>query len=207
LIVDFDNTAVAADVGDAVADRFGDPRWRDLEVAHQRGETSLAELLRFMFESMRVEEEELVAFAREAGRLRPGFEEFVEAAKARGDHLVLASGGLDVYIRAILGTKAAAFEIFCNQASFRGGRVEVEFPYLARGCGNCGNCKRAIVEELRARGFGPLVAIGDGVSDRCMAESADRTIARGPLLVFCEGSGVPVVPFEDFYDVMRALGI
>jgi 2-hydroxy-3-keto-5-methylthiopentenyl-1-phosphate phosphatase len=192
-------------VGDALADRFGDPRWRELEAAHARGEIRLVDLLRFMFESMRAREAELAAHAREVGRLRPGFSEFRQRAQERGIHLVLASGGLDLYIRWVLGGDAQGLTLVANRGWLEGDRVKVEFPYAGRGCLDCGNCKAGVVEDLRARGFQRIVAVGDGTSDRCMAPVADLVVARAELLGFCRAQGIEAVPFEDFFDVARVV--
>jgi 2-hydroxy-3-keto-5-methylthiopentenyl-1-phosphate phosphatase len=204
--LDFDNTLTAIDVGDAVADRFGGPGWRALEVAHQRGEVPLAEVLRAMFEPMRVGEAELAAFSREIGALRPGVAEFLRAARRRGVPVVIASGGLETYIRAILGPLGEGIEIVANRARWEGARVRLEFPE-ERGCGRCGNCKRVVVQAMRARGHATVVAVGDGVSDRCMALAADLTLARGALIEYCRENALPAVPFEDFFDVGQVLGV
>lgn len=203
--MDFDNTITTVDVGDLVADRFGDRRWRELDAAHQRGEVALGDLLRFMFESMRVEAGDLAAYARTVGAIRPGFWELVDAARTLGVHVAVASGGLDAYIRPILGDRARDLDIRCNRARFEDGRVAVEFPDAGRGCGRCGSCKAAHVEDLRSRGFRYIVAVGDGTSDRCMARAADRVFARAALLEVCRAEGIAVTPFEDFHDVRAVL--
>lgn len=205
VVIDFDNTVTTVDVGDELADRFGDPRWRELDRAHRRGEVPLETLLRFMFESMRATEAEIVEHARRVGRLRAGFREFRRAALGRGTRLVLASGGLDLYIRPILGEEIAGLELETNRGRFEAGRLVVEFPRAGRGCGRCGNCKGAIVDELRASGCRRVVAVGDGTSDTCMATAADEVLARGALLDWCAAHGVRATPFADFYDVMRAV--
>jgi 2-hydroxy-3-keto-5-methylthiopentenyl-1-phosphate phosphatase len=206
LILDFDNTITTVDVGDAVADRFGDPRWRELDRAHHRGEVALQDLLRYMFESMRGTEAEVVAFAREVGVLRPGFSRLLRAARRRGAHLVVASGGLDLYILPILGEHAGRLEIVANRGWVEGDRIRVDFPNAGRGCGRCGNCKAPIVEDLRARGFSSVVVVGDGTSDLCMARVADRVFARDALAASCKRERLPFTPFTDFDDVRRALG-
>ena len=68
----------------------------------------------------------------------------------------------------------------------------------------CGEpCKRATVQAL-ANG-GRVVYVGDGYSDRCAAELADRVFARSGLASYLEERGVPYEPFDDFHDITRAL--
>jgi 2-hydroxy-3-keto-5-methylthiopentenyl-1-phosphate phosphatase len=65
----------------------------------------------------------------------------------------------------------------------------------------CGEpCKRADVADL-----GGFVYVGDGFSDRCVAEAASRVFARDGLARYLDEKGVPYEPFDDFYDVDRAL--
>jgi 2-hydroxy-3-keto-5-methylthiopentenyl-1-phosphate phosphatase len=52
---------------------------------------------------------------------------------------------------------------------------------------------------------GPLVYIGDGRSDFCIAEEADLLFARSVLARHCVDNGLPFVAFETFSDVQRYL--
>ena len=47
--------------------------------------------------------------------------------------------------------------------------------------------------------------IGDGVSDRCVAQMADIVFARAHLARDLTADGVPFVPFEDFHQVREEL--
>ena len=68
-------------------------------------------------------------------------------------------------------------------------------------CAVCGErCKRSDVAGLN--GF---TYIGDGYSDRCVAELASRVFARDGLAAYLAQRGVSFEPFDDFYDVARAL--
>jgi 2-hydroxy-3-keto-5-methylthiopentenyl-1-phosphate phosphatase len=52
---------------------------------------------------------------------------------------------------------------------------------------------------------GEVVYVGDGYSDRCAAEKADRVFARRGLARWLDGRGVPYEHFEDFHEVARSL--
>jgi 2-hydroxy-3-keto-5-methylthiopentenyl-1-phosphate phosphatase len=68
-------------------------------------------------------------------------------------------------------------------------------------CPVCGeSCKRSDVA-----GLGDLVYVGDGFSDRCVAEAAMRVFARDGLVDYLEGKGIEFERFDDFHDVDRAL--
>jgi 2-hydroxy-3-keto-5-methylthiopentenyl-1-phosphate phosphatase len=205
IVLDFDGTMTETDVGDLVADRFGDPRWRELDAAHHEGTLSYRGLISSMFESMRTDACSLAAFAREVGRLRAGTRAFLRAARSLGIPVAIASGGLDVYIRAIVGDDLRGVDLVANEATFDGERVRLRFRDERAGCGSCGNCKAVVVEELRARGARFVIAVGDGVSDRCLARTADLVLARDWLLHHTRSSSRAPIPFEDFHDVARVV--
>ena len=43
--------------------------------------------------------------------------------------------------------------------------------------------------------------VGDGYSDRCAGESADRVFATRRLAEHLESKGVPYEPFSDFFEI------
>lgn len=203
LVVDFDNTLTDSDVGDRVADRFGDPGWRLLEDGHRSGEVPTGALIAYMFSTLRATEAELRAYARQVGVLRPGAAAFLRAAKAVGVDLTIASGGLDVYIDAILGELLSGVRLVSNRLHFPERRFE--FPVDAFGCGACGNCKGVVVEAARARGAKLVIAVGDGTSDECLARTADVIIGRDWLLDHARALGRVTHAFDDFADVARVV--
>ena len=67
-------------------------------------------------------------------------------------------------------------------------------------CPVCGEpCKR------RSLPPGPVVYVGDGISDRCAALAADRVFARDGLAAWLQSEGVAYEPFDDLHDVRDAL--
>jgi len=68
----------------------------------------------------------------------------------------------------------------------------------------CGRrCKR---HDLRQRHRGEIVVlIGDGISDVCVAKTADLVFARAHLARDLTAAAVPFVPFSDFDEVLARL--
>ncbi len=65
----------------------------------------------------------------------------------------------------------------------------------------CGErCKRVAVSALRTFAY-----VGDGVSDRCVSLAAERRFARAGLATWLDERRVDYEPFEDLFDVLRAL--
>ena len=141
------------------------------------------------------------AFSQRHARFRPGFERLVALCRQREVPFVLASGGLDIYIRPALEKLPPALvdglEIRANHAEYVPGGLSLSFPFqhTPGACGTCGSCKGAIVKELQAKGR-RVISIGDGNADRCMAKVADLLYARGRLLDWCTAEGIACTPFE-----------
>ncbi len=206
LICDFDGTLTRVDVGDALCERFADPSWRDVDAQWLRGEISLPEAQRRMWATVRATTAELVREARRVGSLRPGADDVLAAAADGRIELVIASGGFDLYIGALLGDRAAAVSaMYHNRLVPREGGVEPAFREDLS-CERCAVCKGRVVhahrDDRRRVAF-----CGDGSSDRCAAGVAPELFAvRGSTLArHCERRGVPHVPFDDLGTVLSAL--
>lgn len=207
LVCDFDGTLTDVDVGDALCSRFAPPAWEELDQRWLRGEVALPEAQRQMWGMVRAGIEQLVDEAHRVGRLRTGAEQLFDAAEAGHIELVIASGGFDVYIDALLGARRSAVDaMYCNRLVAHGCGVRPEFPHGDLACGRCAVCKGRVVSRML--GAGRRVAFcGDGSSDRCAADVCEEVYAvRGGILQrYCQTAGRPHVPFDDLRTVVRAL--
>ncbi|MBI1798397.1 MAG: HAD-IB family phosphatase [Candidatus Eisenbacteria bacterium] len=202
-LCDFDGTVSPTDIGKCFIERFTpapgthlpelERRWRSGEFGHR-------ELTKAECESVRCGAAEAGAFA-DGFRLDPHFAPFARTALERGDEVCVLSEGFDFYIRALLEREGLlSVPYFSNHLRFEGDRVVPEFPYHARSCGRCGNCKGAHVRDWRSRGY-RTVLVGDGLSDRCAAREADVVLARDSLLEWCRSEGRAAREFGTFADV------
>jgi 2,3-diketo-5-methylthio-1-phosphopentane phosphatase len=203
LILDFDGTITHADVGDEICDRFADPRWRELDERWERKEIALPDAQREMWALVAAPAEAILAYAHEIGRIRPGLDALLDAAA--GFELVLASGGFDFYIEAILGARLGRFAaVYCNRGVLGGGGVQVSFPLRASlGCELCAVCKGRICAERRRAGR-RVIFVGDGTSDRCAIGQADELWAvRGGKLA--RAAAGRAREFDGFDEIAAAL--
>jgi 2-hydroxy-3-keto-5-methylthiopentenyl-1-phosphate phosphatase len=212
VVCDFDGTATLEDTADALSIAYiGEARWRRANDLFHAGEISFERLLHEIFGPIAATPEEVRAFAKAHARFRPGFEQLVVTCRERGVPFLLASGGLDVYIRPALellpGDVTEGLEIRANHAEYVPGGLALSFPFkdAPGACGACGSCKGAVVKELQAKGY-RVVAVGDGNADRCMARVADLVFARGRLLAWCRSEGVACEPFETLHPVVERVG-
>ena len=210
LFLDFDGTITTRDVGDGIFTRFlrdnlVDDGWFDKNLADWKaGIISSHECLTSQCERTIVSEKELQAELEEY-ILTPGFAGTVSYCRDNGIPVLILSDGLDYYIKYIL-TKYGINDIpfRSNHMYFKDGVLGVEFPYMERGCGRCGNCKRWHIDTLRRDGD-LVVYTGDGYSDRYAIKSADVVFAKGDLAEYCSEKNHEYLPFEDFYTILKYL--
>jgi 2-hydroxy-3-keto-5-methylthiopentenyl-1-phosphate phosphatase len=199
LILDWDGTVTVDDTLILALREFGN--WQvylEAAAALARGEITLHEEIRRDAESIRTPIEEVVAWLVEHLELRPGFHELAETHRP-----VIVSSNFRQLIEPILAREGVELEVRANdveweprgwRATFRNGDV----------CGTCGEpCKRADVTSADA--IGGVVYVGDGYSDRCAAQAADRIFARDGLARYLDEQRVAYMPFDDLHDVARSL--
>ncbi len=211
IYIDFDGTITQRDVGDSIFERFLRPEllaagWHDHIIREWKaGRLSSRDCLAVECENSVVTRDELDGLL-ETHTLMPGFPVFAEYCRRNDIPLEILSDGLDYYIAFILKKFGIDdIPIRANRLLFSDGTIRAEFPYEDRGCGRCGNCKRWHIESNRRDGE-KIVYIGDGYSDRYAIRSADTVFARADLAGYCDLTGLPYHPFDDFHDVMRLLG-
>ncbi len=216
VLCDFDGTISLEDVGIAMINAVGDPKGWELEMMWRRGEIGSKECLAGQWALMNWPPEKLEAFL-DTLPLDGGFTRLAELCRKRGAKLVVVSDGLDLYLFPMLrrlGINAVPpgearspddVECYVNAASWRDGRVHVEFPYASDLCDLCANCKLEHLMRLR-RHHRRVIYIGDGYSDRCPAKYADLVFAKAHLAEILEQERAPFIPFQRLDDVVSHLG-
>jgi 2-hydroxy-3-keto-5-methylthiopentenyl-1-phosphate phosphatase len=196
LILDWDGTATVEDTLILALREFGD--WQvylDAAAALDRGEITLHEEIRRDATAITAPLEEVTAWLVETIELRPGLHEL-----ARTYRPTVVSSNFRQLIEPVLAREGLELEVRANhvEADPDGWRATFTNPDA---CGTCGEpCKRADLGDAQH-----LVYVGDGYSDRCAAQAADRIFARRALARYLDEHGVAYEPFEDFYDIERAL--
>jgi 2-hydroxy-3-keto-5-methylthiopentenyl-1-phosphate phosphatase len=196
LVLDWDGTCTEIDTLWLVLEQFGDYEvFKRSGERLMRGEISYRELMEFEFSTVKgAELDEVTSWLTGIARIRAGFHELVE----RCDPLVLSSG-FEELIRPLLAREGVDVELVANRLDPQpdGWRVVWNREQPCEVCGDW--CKRGGLPD------GPFVYVGDGYSDRCPALAADRVFARAGLAEYLDAEGRPYEPFDDLYDVLRAL--
>jgi 2-hydroxy-3-keto-5-methylthiopentenyl-1-phosphate phosphatase len=196
IVVDWDGTATVEDTLIEAMKVFGDwQKYLDASAALKRGEITLHEEIRRDAEGITAPLEEVQRWAVENVELRPGFSRF-----ARRREPVIVSSNFRQLIEPVLVREGLDLEVRANSVEWdpTGWRATFTHP---EECGTCGEpCKRADLA-----GAEHVIYVGDGYSDRCAAQAADRVFARRALARYLDERGVPYEPFEDFDEIDRAL--
>ncbi|MCI4332501.1 MAG: HAD-IB family phosphatase [Thermoplasmata archaeon] len=110
----------------------------------------------------------------------------------------IVSGGLDFYITPILKHAGIDLPVYSDVLTLvPPDGLALSHPYGHATCRLCGICKAQTVREQAVDGRRSVFA-GDGSTDKFAAEVADIVFARRRLKNYCEQSGIPHYPFEDF---------
>lgn len=195
LVVDWDGTVTEVDGLHLVLLEFGDLGVYDRAEKRLGRELTLHEVIALEFETIRAPLPEVVAWVRENVRLRAGFADF-----ARRRRPLIVSSGFHELIGPVLEREGLDLDVRANRLDPGADGWRVVFR-SSEPCPICGEpCKRADVSSLDR-----FVYVGDGFSDRCVAEAATRVFARDGLAEYLAGRGVAFEPFGDFHDLEAAL--
>jgi 2-hydroxy-3-keto-5-methylthiopentenyl-1-phosphate phosphatase len=202
IVCDFDGTVTISDVWDSIWDHFTGTDWRRFNEDYAKGLVTYPVVVERCAEIANFSRSEALEFVDRNMQFRDGFTEFMNRCRQYQIPFMLASGGLDFYVEHMMKPWLSHIQMECNKAVFpETGGLQIELPfYDPQYCPDCGNCKRRWVENFQRQGY-RVVAIGDGATDYCLAESADVVFARSVLKEYCLKKGVEFTPFESFHDV------
>ena len=206
VVVDFDGTITEEDSLVAIVQTHAPELFDEIEDALHEGRITLRECIEREFAAVAGDHDEIVGEAVDRTRVRAGFAAFVAAARSAGHRLVVVSSGFESIIRPVLAREGVVgLDVVAHEVRFTDAGGVVEFRH-GEDCDVCGEqCKRSVVTSMCDAG--DVVYIGDGYSDHCAAEAADRVFARRGLARYLRQAGVPFEPFEDFNDVRAAMGL
>jgi 2-hydroxy-3-keto-5-methylthiopentenyl-1-phosphate phosphatase len=196
LLLDWDGTVTERDTLHMTIERFGDLEvFRSLE--GQLDRLTLEEVIGTEMATIRAPLGEVVEWLLEHVRIRRGFHELVTAH----DPLIV-SAGFHELIDPILEREGVVARVVANHVTAHpdGWRASFRDGPLCEVCGQ--RCKR-----VAAAAGGPFVYVGDGVSDRCVSLAAEQRFARAGLARWLDERGVGYEPFDDLFDVARALAL
>ncbi len=209
VVCDFDDTAAACNAAQLLLAKFAGPDADAVQQAYRDGVLPFRDYQEKMFNTVAAPVEELMAYARDNVRLRPGLKDAIAATRERGGEFLIASAGIDFYIEPVLEANGLGdvhiLSVTGATATAGGATMTFRYDYPAgqEHCRDWAVCKCGPIEKARARDE-YVIFIGDGLrSDACAAEQADTVFARSRLLEHCKENGIEAIEFDDFHSIAR----
>jgi 2-hydroxy-3-keto-5-methylthiopentenyl-1-phosphate phosphatase len=201
VFLDFDGTITPTDTGMHLLDRLGDPAWREVDAAYDRGELGSREVVQRQWDMLPHDADLLRRTAAEVP-LDPATGPLIDGLRAAGAEVLVISDGFGFHVLDAM----APFDVpvITNEVEWESG--ELRFPNLDRccPCSTCGTCKQAPIKDAKRRGR-TAVFVGNGTSDRKAALVADVLFATDALAEWCDDFGVDHIRFETLDEVRLAL--
>lgn len=204
-VVDFDGTLSLRDSVDALLERFAPAAWHAIETEWVEGRITARECMRRQVDLIEGEEEHLERFFQRI-QLDPAFPDFLEQVRPFA-RVAIVSDGLGRAIHTALKQFGLHdFPVFANRLVHEAGRWSLDFAYASATClVGSGVCKCAVADGLRVDAREPVILIGDGRSDQCIAGRADYVFAKDSLARFCEREGISFTEFASFQDINQSV--
>ena len=208
MFLDFDGTISRCDVVDAILERYADPAWLQVEEQWRAGVMGSRECLQVQMDLVRASRDEIDALLDTVG-LDAGFVHLLEACARRGIPVHVVSDGFDYCIQRILGRGGRDMRRLLGGARICASHLEpagddrwrVGFPFFPRECGHgCATCKPWVMRLLNPT-HAPAIFVGDGLSDRYAAASADIVFAKAGLATFCLEQQIPYIRYDHLGEV------
>lgn len=207
---DFDGTITTRDTVDYLLETLATPEWREVEEEWVRGDIGSRECMGRQIPMIQGGWS-AVEKALEQVKIDPTFAAFATWCRSRQIPLVVVSEGMDRVIRTVLQRDNITVDaIWANRLEVsEEGKLSLAFPHASEDpeC-RSGLCKCEVLTGAKTpeKSGRPLrVVIGDGMSDRCWAASADLLFAKSKLRRFCEEQKLPHLSFDDFHTIQNIL--
>jgi 2-hydroxy-3-keto-5-methylthiopentenyl-1-phosphate phosphatase len=208
VFLDFDGTISSRDAVDAILEAYADPSWLQVEEEWKAGRIGSRECLRAQMALVHASRREIDTLL-DGIDVDPGFLTLLETCARHSVRAHIVSDGFDYCIERILQRAGPEMARLLQGVTVCASHLEpaddrvwgVNFPFFHQPCAHgCATCKPAAMRLLNAAGA-PIVFVGDGLSDRYAAESADVVFAKDRLVTHCLEQDIEHVAFRDLGEV------
>jgi 2,3-diketo-5-methylthio-1-phosphopentane phosphatase len=212
LFLDFDGTISRRDAVDVILETYADPAWLRIEDDWKADRLGSRECLSGQIALVRATRAEMDALL-DAIDIDDGLFPLLEACARYDVRAHIVSDGFDYCINRILGNASPGAARLLRDVGVCASHMEPHgreewragFPFFPQPCAHgCATCKPAAMRLLSASS-GPVVFVGDGLSDRYAAASADVVFAKTGLAAYCLAQDIAYVPYADLCDVAACL--
>ena len=201
IITDFDGTITNRDTLEALLNRFGTPEWRAIEDRLEQNLLTVDDAFRQQMALMDVSLDDALSMISKTIRVDNTVIQCAKNVRAAGGRFSIISAGFHEVISGMLnGKMPEGIGIHANHLEVKNNRWNVIPSSTPKIKGLCTHCKRYWVEQAKTGGD-YVVYVGDGYTDRCPAEAADRVYARGSLLDHRLKQGLPTFELRNFSEL------
>ncbi len=206
ILVDFDGTITSKDTNVLLVKRYmNDAIKHLLEI---RDKLNYMEYLDLLFKEIKISEKEYINLILERVQIAEGFIDFYNNIKNNNIPFAILSGGFDNAIIPLLGKyDIKDINVYANTLKFDGCNITVNYFHGDVNCcdmGPCGNCKVKHFEKFKEDNY-KVIFIGDGFTDRAIAEKADIVFAKDGLLKYCSENDINCIEWTDFNDINKVI--
>ncbi|MDH7526207.1 MAG: MtnX-like HAD-IB family phosphatase [Peptococcaceae bacterium] len=202
--IDFDGTITRDDVVVKAVETFCREGWREINDRWEKREITTRECARLTFRLFDASESDIYRLL-ETVEIDPYFRDFVFCCEKKGYEIYILSDGYEMMISYLLRRYGLErLPVYANRLIAENGRYGIECGHFNPDCGQCGTCKRKVLQSLKKDGW-QSVFVGDACSDACAAGSAEVVFAKHGLFDCCRDQGIPALPFADFSQVLAWL--
>ncbi|HEX9020125.1 MAG TPA: MtnX-like HAD-IB family phosphatase, partial [Nitrospirota bacterium] len=200
--IDFDGTVTDADIIDTVLQRFADPAWQEVETQWERGLIGSRQCLETQMSLVDSSLAGLLDYIDEFA-IDESFRDFIALLAERQIPYAIISDGFRVFIERLLATAGLKrLPVYANELREENTGLKTLFPYSRPDC-DAANCKCDVVARLS--GERPVILIGDGRSDFCIARKANHVFTKNTLTGHCRANSIPHTPFDSFSEITAFL--
>jgi 2-hydroxy-3-keto-5-methylthiopentenyl-1-phosphate phosphatase len=211
LFLDFDGTISSSDAVDVILETYADPKWLVFEEEWRAGRIGSRDCLRAQMALVRATHDELNTLL-DAIPIDAGLSSLLEMCAAHDVPVHIISDGFDYCIRRILSRAGGNLQSLLQGVRVAASRLESKrhvwrtaFPFFQQTCGHgCATCKPAVMRLLN-RTNAPALFVGDGLSDRYAAESANLVFAKNGLARYCQEQSIEHISYNNLEDVAAYL--
>jgi 2-hydroxy-3-keto-5-methylthiopentenyl-1-phosphate phosphatase len=196
--IDFDGTVTGTDVLDSVLEACADPLWKKVEALWESGSIGSKECLEMQMSLVSTPFDRLFEFI-DIFRIDENFISFTEFLHRSSIPYAIISDGFDIFIQRLLKNAGLNnIPVYSNSLKKEKGKFITRFPFSYQGCPSA-TCKCRVADTL-SNGL-PVILIGDGQSDFCLAKKSLFAFTKNKLTDYCKNNDIPHHPFSHFGEV------
>lgn len=203
---DFDGTITTKDSLFEFFEKYAKPEWLVVEKQWEDKIINSKECLEKEFALVPNLSEELIENYIQTIEVDPHFQEFYQKLVSKNIDFVIISDGVDYFINKICekaGIKGV--KIFSNHGEFIGNKFKLSYPNEFKDCEkNSGTCKCKVLYDLK-KSHEKTYYLGDGTSDYCVSNKADKVFGKEKLYKYCLNNNIECTKFQTFEDLIKII--